>query len=47
MNCIYKKYCIYIVRKTFTFHHLKNRLSDTDDSNSTIVTTVIVEKCFN
>ena len=36
MNCIFIMYCIYIVNKTFFFHHWKYRLSDTDNSNSTI-----------
>ena len=45
MNCTYKIYCIYIVNKAF--HHSKNKLSYTDNSNSTIVALVIVEKCVS
>ena len=37
MNYIYKIYCIYIINKTLTFHHWKNKLSDADNSNSATV----------
>ena len=32
------------MNKTFTFHHWKNKLFDTDSSNGTIIKTVTVEK---
>ena len=39
-------YCAYMANKTFSFPRWKNSLSDTDNSNSTIVTTVTVYKAF-
>ena len=39
-------HCAYMANKTFSFPRWKNSLSDTDNSNSTIVTIVTVEKVF-
>ena len=46
MNYICKIYYICIVNKAHAFHYWENKFSDTDNINSTLVTTVIVEKCF-
>ena len=47
MNCLYKIFCSYIINKVFTFYHWRIMLSDTDNSNSTIVTTLTAEKCLS